>query len=166
MCFTWNHESFVFTAFSFGSKAFFFDVQMTYNSVFFTWQYIYTYIYLGFGPKQWQRLFFSWKRGASKVAVVRESHKLFLSLTGEFAWKVWAVHKWKREKFHSNFPVRLKKILWEARSTPTLVSILSPFYNLFGIILIFTRISYTYWIRQFFSNLIFFADLKDFFSQI
>jgi hypothetical protein len=26
----------------------------------------------------------------------------------------------KREKFHSNFPVRLKKILWEARSTPTL----------------------------------------------
>jgi hypothetical protein len=27
----------------------------------------------------------------------------------------------KRENFHSNFPVRLKKILWEARSTPTLV---------------------------------------------
>jgi hypothetical protein len=26
----------------------------------------------------------------------------------------------KRENFHSNFPVRLKKILWEARSTPTL----------------------------------------------
>jgi hypothetical protein len=55
------------------------------------------------------------------VAVVRESHKLILSLTGEFAWKVWAVHKWKRENFNSNFPVRLKKILWEARSTPTLV---------------------------------------------
>jgi hypothetical protein len=60
----------------------------------------------------------------TKVAVVRESHKLFLSLTGEFAWKVWAVHKWKWENFHSNFPVRLKKILWEARSTPTLVSFL------------------------------------------
>jgi hypothetical protein len=28
------------------------------------------------------------------------------------------------KKFHSNFPVRLKKILWEARSTPTLVNLL------------------------------------------
>jgi hypothetical protein len=27
----------------------------------------------------------------------------------------------KRENLHSNFTLRLKKILWEARSTPTLV---------------------------------------------
>jgi hypothetical protein len=29
----------------------------------------------------------------------------------------------KRENVHSNFTLRLKKILWEARSTPTLVGI-------------------------------------------
>jgi hypothetical protein len=28
----------------------------------------------------------------------------------------------KRENLHSNFTLRLKKILWEARSTPTLIS--------------------------------------------
>jgi hypothetical protein len=28
----------------------------------------------------------------------------------------------KRENLHSNFTLRLKKILWEARSTPTLTT--------------------------------------------
>jgi hypothetical protein len=29
----------------------------------------------------------------------------------------------KRENLHSNFTLRLKKILWEARSTPTLAQL-------------------------------------------
>jgi hypothetical protein len=83
-------------------------------------------ILANFSHNLWSKNHVLKKVGRGKVAVVRESHKLFLSLTGEFAWKVWAVHKWKRENFHSNFPVRLKKILWEARSTPTLKTLKIP----------------------------------------
>jgi hypothetical protein len=35
----------------------------------------------------------------------------------------------KRENLHSNFTLRLKKILWEARSTPTLDMILINYFR-------------------------------------
>jgi hypothetical protein len=54
------------------------------------------------------------QRQVAKVAVVRDSHKLFLSLTGEFEWKFSRlpfIYCLLPQTFHSNSSVRLKKKL-------------------------------------------------------
>jgi hypothetical protein len=60
-------------------------------------------------------------KGQIKVGVLRASHKIFLSLTGKFEWKFSRFHLCTAQTFHANFPVRLKKSLWDSRTTATLV---------------------------------------------
>jgi hypothetical protein len=66
-----------------------------------------------------------------KVGVLRASHKIFLSLTGKFEWKfenlnenfpasIYVLLK-PFMQIHANSPVRLKKSLWDSRTTATLV---------------------------------------------
>jgi hypothetical protein len=55
-----------------------------------------------------------------KVGVLRASHKIFLSLTGKFEWKFSRFYLCTAQTFHANSPVRLKKSLWDSRTTATL----------------------------------------------
>jgi hypothetical protein len=69
-------------------------------------------------------LYTLWYHSLAKVGVLRASHKIFLSLTGKFEWKFSRFHLCTAQTFHANSPVRLKKSLWDSRTTATLVSFL------------------------------------------
>jgi hypothetical protein len=63
---------------------------------------------------------FFWALLGTKVGVLRASHKIFLSLTGKFEWKFSRFHLCTAQTFHANSLVRLKKSLWDSRTTATL----------------------------------------------
>jgi hypothetical protein len=68
-----------------------------------------------------------WFWSPAKVGVLRASHKIFLSLTGKFEWKFPRFHLCTARTFHANSPVRLKKSLWDSRTTATDFGVLLPY---------------------------------------